>query len=170
MLDWDDYVGRLVIGRIFNGRVRQAERVAVVHRDGSVEFAKVTVLYAYEGLKRVEIAEASAGDLVAIAGIESIEIGETVADAETPGALPLIRIDEPTVSMLFSSNVSPFAGKEGKYVTSTQLRDRLWREPRVNVGIRVEETDSPDTFRVPGRGELQPAILTETIRREGLAR
>ena len=167
MLDWDDYVGRLLIGRIVNGRVRQAERVAVVHRDSALEFAKVTVLYGYDGLKRVEIAEASAGDIVAIAGIETIEIGETVADAETPQALPLIRIDEPTVSMLFSSNVSPFAGKEGKYVTSTQLRDRLWRERRVNVGIRVEETDSPDTFRVSGRGELQLAILIEMMRREG---
>src|SRR6266850_1496636 len=157
MLDWDDYVGRLLIGRIVNGRVRQAERVAVVHRDGAVEFAKVTVLYGYDGLKRVEIAEASAGDIVAIAGIETIEIGETVADAETPVALPLIRIDEPTVSMLFSANVSPLAGKEGRFVTSPQLRDRLMREKRVNVGIRVEETDSPDTFRVSGRGELQLA-------------
>jgi GTP-binding protein len=167
MLDWDDYVGRLIIGRIVNGRVRQADRLAVVHRDGSVEPAKVTVLYGYEGLKRIEIAEASAGDLVAIAGIESIEIGETVADLENPVALPLIRIDEPTVSMLFSSSVSPFAGKEGKYVTSTQLRERLWRERRVNVGIRVEDTDSPDTFRVSGRGELQLAILIEIMRREG---
>ncbi|HZO41146.1 MAG TPA: translational GTPase TypA [Methylomirabilota bacterium] len=167
MLDWDDYVGRLVIGRIVNGKVRQAEKVSVVHRDGSVELAKVTVLYAYEGLKRVEAAEASAGDLVAIAGIDSIEIGETVADAEAPKALPLIRIDEPTVSMLFSANVSPMAGKEGRFVTSPQLRDRLMRERRVNVGIRVEETDSPDTFRVSGRGELQLAILIEMMRREG---
>src|SRR6266700_1740190 len=167
MLDWDDYVGRLVIGRIFNGRVHQAERVAVVHRDGAVELAKVTVLYGYEGLKRVEIAEGRAGDLVAIAGIDAIEIGETVADAESPQALPLIRIDEPTVSMLFSANVSPMAGKEGRFVTSPQLRDRLMRERRVNVGIRVEETDSPDTFRVSGRGELQLAILIEMMRREG---
>src|SRR5215468_7898495 len=167
MLDWDDYVGRLVIGRIFNGRVRQAERVAVVHRDGSVELAKVTVLYGYEGLKRIEIAEASAGDLVAIAGIETIEIGETIADAETPVALPLIRIDEPTVSMLFSANISPLAGKEGRFVTSPQLRDRLMKERHVNVGIRVEETASPDTFRVSGRGELQLAILIEMMRREG---
>jgi GTP-binding protein len=167
MLDWDDYVGRLIIGRIVNGRVRQAERVAVIHRDGSVEPAKVTVLYGYEGLKRTEIPEASAGDLVAIAGIESIEIGETVADLETPVALPLIRVDEPTVSMLFSSSTSPFAGREGKYVTSTQLRERLWKERRVNVGIRVEETESPDTFRVSGRGELQLAILIELMRREG---
>jgi GTP-binding protein len=167
MLDWDDYVGRLVIGRIVNGRVRQAERVAVVHRDGSVEYAKVTVLYGYEGLKRVEIQEASAGDLVAIAGIDAVEIGETVADADTPVALPLIRIDEPTVSMLFSANVSPFAGKEGRFVTSPQLRERLMKERRINPGITVEETDSPDTFRVSGRGELQLAILIEMMRREG---
>jgi GTP-binding protein len=167
MLDWDDYVGRLVIGRIFNGRVRQADRVAIVHRDGAIEYAKVTVLYGYEGLKRVEIAEATAGDLVAIAGVESIEIGETIADAENPVALPLIRIDEPTVSMLFSANVSPFGGREGRFVTSPQLRERLMKEKRINVGIRVEETDSPDTFRVSGRGELQLAILIEMMRREG---
>jgi len=167
MLDWDDYVGRLIIGRIFNGTVRQADRVAVVHRDGSTEVAKVTVLYGYEGLKRVEIPEASAGDLVAIAGIESIDIGETVADAENPQALPLIRIDEPTVAMLFSANVSPLAGREGRFVTSPQLRDRLMKERKINVGIRVDETDSPDTFRVSGRGELQLAILIEMMRREG---
>jgi GTP-binding protein len=125
------------------------------------------VLYGYEGLKRVEIAEATAGDLVAIAGIEAVEIGETIADAETPVALPLIRIDEPTVSMLFSANVSPFAGREGRFVTSPQLRERLMKEKRINVGIRVEETDSPDTFRVSGRGELQLAILIEMMRREG---
>jgi len=167
MLDWDDYVGRLVIGRIVNGRVRQAERIAVVHRDGTIEAGKVTVLYGYEGLKRTEIQEASAGDIVAIAGIEAIDIGETVADLEAPVALPLIRIDEPTVSMLFSSNVSPFAGKEGRFVTSPQLRERLMKERKLNPGIRVEETESPDTFRVSGRGELQLAILIEMMRREG---
>src|SRR5881296_947807 len=167
MLDWDDYVGRLVIGRIVNGRVRQADRVAVAHRDGSVEHAKVTVLYGYEGLKRIEVEEASAGDLVAIAGIDAVEIGETVAEADAPRALPLIRVDEPTVSMLFSANVSPFAGREGRFVTSPQLRERLLKEKRVNVGVRVEETDSPDTFRVSGRGELQLAILIEMMRREG---
>jgi GTP-binding protein len=167
MLDWDDYVGRLIIGRIVNGRVRQAERVSVVHRDGAVEVAKVTVLYGYEGLKRVEIEEAGAGDLVAIAGIETIEIGETVGNLENPVALPLIRIDEPTVAMLFSSNVSPFAGREGRFVTSPQLRERLLKERKINPGIRVEETDSPDTFRVSGRGELQLAILIEIMRREG---
>jgi GTP-binding protein len=167
MRDWDDYVGRLVIGRIVNGSVRQADRVSVVHRDGSVEQAKVTVLYGYEGLKRIEVDQASAGEIVAIAGIESIDIGETVAALENPVALPLIRIDEPTVSMLFSSNVSPFAGKEGRYVTSPQLRERLMKERKLNPGIRVEETDSPDTFRVSGRGELQLAILIEIMRREG---
>ena len=167
MLDWDDYVGRLVIGRIVNGRVRQADRVSVIHRDGVVEQAKVTVLYGYEGLKRIEIPEANAGEIVAIAGIETIDIGETVGDLENPVALPLIRIDEPTVSMLFSSNVSPFAGKEGRFVTSPQLRERLLKERKLNPGIRVEETDSPDTFRVSGRGELQLAILIEIMRREG---
>jgi GTP-binding protein len=166
-LDWDDYVGRLIIGRIVNGRVRQYDRVAVVHADGSVEYAKVTVLYGYEGLKRIEIPEATAGELVAVAGIESMEIGETIADAEQPVALPVMRIDEPTVAMLFYSTISPFAGREGKFVTSTQLRERLWKERRSNVGIRVEDTDSPDTFRVSGRGELQLAILIEMMRREG---
>ncbi len=166
-LDWDDYVGRLLIGRIVNGTLRQSDRVAVVRRDGAIEFAKVTVLYGYEGLKRVEVAEAGPGEIVAVAGIETIEIGETVADAENPVGLPVIRIDEPTVAMSFSANASPFAGREGKYVTSRHLRERLFKEARVNVGIRVEETDSPDTFTVAGRGELQLAILIEMIRREG---
>jgi len=167
MMDWDDYVGRLVIGRIVNGTVKQADRISVMHRDGTIEHAKVTVLYGYEGLKRVEIPEASAGQIVAIAGIDTIDIGETVAPIENPVALPLIRIDEPTVAMLFSANVSPFAGKEGRFVTSPQLRERLMKEKKLNPGIRVEETDSPDTFRVSGRGELQLAILIEIMRREG---
>jgi GTP-binding protein len=166
-LDWDDYVGRLIIGRIVNGRVRQYDRVAIVRRSGIVDFAKVTVLYGYEGLKRVELAEAWAGDVVAVAGIEEMEIGETIADPENPVALEVMHIDEPTVSMLFSSNISPFAGREGRFVTSTQLRERLWKERRGNVAIRVEETDSPDTFKVSGRGELQLAILIEMMRREG---
>ncbi len=166
-LDWDDYVGRLLIGRIVNGTIRQGDRVAVVKRDGAVEFAKVTVLYGYEGIKRVEVTEAGPGEIVAVAGIETIEIGETVADAENPVALPPIRVDEPTVAMRFSANASPFAGREGKYVTSRHLRERLLKEARINVGIRIEETDSPDTFQVAGRGELQLAILIEMIRREG---
>ena len=167
LLDWDDYVGRLLIGRIVNGTVRQADRVAVMRRDGAVETAKVTALYGYEGLKRVEVADAGPGEIVAVAGIETIEIGETIADAENPVALPPIRVDEPTVAMRFSANASPFAGREGKYVTSRHLRERLQKEVRVNVGIRVEETDSPDVFTVAGRGELQLAILIEMMRREG---
>jgi GTP-binding protein len=166
-LDWDDYVGRLLIGRIVNGTVRHADRVAIVRRDGTVEYAKVTVLYGYEGLKRVEIPEAGPGEIVALAGIETMEIGETVADADNPVALPLIRVDEPTVAMRFSTNASPFAGREGKFVTSRHLRERLFKEGRINVGIRIEETDSPDTFTVSGRGELQLAILIEMMRREG---
>jgi GTP-binding protein len=159
MLDWDDYVGRLVIGRIFNGTLKRADRVVVVRRDGTLEPAKITVLYGYD--------EAWAGDLVAIAGIEEITIGETVTDPERPLALPLIRVDEPTVAMQFLSTTTPFAGREGKFVTSTQLRERLWKERLINVGITVEPTDSPDTFQVAGRGELQLAILIEMMRREG---
>jgi GTP-binding protein len=166
-LDWDDYVGRLVIGRVTNGTLRATDRVAVVRRSGAVEPAKLTVVYVYEGLRRVEVPEAGPGELVAVAGIEAMDIGETLADPERPVALPPIRIDEPTVAMLFSSNVSPFAGRDGKYVTSRHLRDRLFKEARTNVAIRIEETETPDTFRVSGRGELQLAILIEMIRREG---
>jgi GTP-binding protein len=166
-LDWDDYVGRLVIGRVTNGTIRATDRVAVVRRSGAVETAKLTVVYVYEGLRRVEVPEAGPGELVAVAGIEAMDIGETLADPERPVALPPIRIDEPTVAMLFSSNVSPFAGREGKYVTSRHLRERLVKEARTNVAIRIEPTDAPDTFRVSGRGELQLAILIEMMRREG---
>ena len=166
-LDWDDYVGRLIIGRMVNGTLRPQDRVVVVRRSGAVEPAKVTVVYAYEGLKRVEVREAGPGELVALAGVEAMEIGETLADPERPVALPPIRIDEPTVAMRFSANVSPFAGREGTFVTSRHLRERLAQEARGNVGIRVEETDAPDVFRVAGRGELQLAILIEMMRREG---
>ena len=166
-LDWDDYVGRLIIGRVTNGTIRATDRVAVVRRSGAVESAKVTVVYVYEGLRRVEVPEAGPGEVVAVAGVEAMDIGETLAEPERPVALPPIHIDEPTVAMLFSSNVSPFAGREGKYVTSRHLRDRLFKEARTNVAIRIEETDSPDTFRVSGRGELQLAILIEMMRREG---
>jgi GTP-binding protein len=166
-LDWDDYVGRLVIGRVSNGTIRSGDRVAVVRRSGAIEPAKITVLYVYEGLRRIEVAEAGPGDVVAVAGIEAMDIGETLADPERPIALPPIRIDEPTVAMTFSATVSPFAGRDGKYVTSRHLRDRLLKEARTNVAIRLEETGSPDTFRVSGRGELQLAILIEMMRREG---
>ncbi len=166
-LDWDDYVGRLIIGRVTNGTIRATDRVAVVRRSGAIEPAKVTVVYVYEGLRRVEVPEAGPGELVAVAGVEAMDIGETLADPERPVALPPIHIDEPTVAMLFSSNVSPFAGREGKYVTSRHLRDRLFKEARTNVAMRIEETETPDTFRVSGRGELQLAILIEMVRREG---
>ena len=166
-LDWDDYVGRLVIGRVTNGTIRATDRVAVVRRSGAVEPAKLTVVYVYEGLRRIEVPEAGPGELVAVAGIETMDIGETIADPERPLALPPIRIDEPTVAMLFSANVSPFAGREGKFVTSRHLRERLFKEARTNVAMRIEETDAPDTFRVSGRGELQLAILIEMMRREG---
>jgi GTP-binding protein len=166
-LDWDDYVGRLVIGRVSNGTIRSGDRVAVVRRSGAIEPAKITVLYIYEGLRRIEVAEAGPGEVVAVAGIEAMDIGETLADPERPVPLPPIRIDEPTVAMTFSATVSPFAGRDGKYVTSRHLRDRLVREARTNVAIRVEETGSPDIFRVSGRGELQLAILIEMMRREG---
>jgi GTP-binding protein len=166
-LDWDDYVGRLIIGRVTNGTIRANDRVAVVRRSGAIESAKVTMVYVYEGLRRVEVPEAGPGELVAVAGIEAMDIGETIAEPERPVALSPIHIDEPTVAMLFSSNVSPFAGREGKFVTSRHLRDRLFKEARTNVAIRIEETDSPDTFRVSGRGELQLAILIEMMRREG---
>jgi GTP-binding protein len=166
-LDWDDYVGRLIIGRVTNGTIRATDRVAVVRRSGAIEPAKVTVVYVYDGLRRVEVPEAGPGELVAVAGVEAMDIGETLADPEHPVALPPIHIDEPTVAMLFSSNVSPFAGREGKYVTSRHLRDRLFKEARTNVAMRIEETETPDTFRVSGRGELQLAILIEMVRREG---
>jgi GTP-binding protein len=166
-LDWDDYVGRLIIGRVTNGTIRATDRVAVVRRSGAIEPAKVTVVYVYEGLRRVEVPEAGPGELVAVAGVEAMDIGETLADPERPVALPPIHIDEPTVAMLFSSNVSPFAGREGKYVTSRHLRDRLFKEARTNVAMRIEGTETPDTFRVSGRGELQLAILIEMVRREG---
>ncbi|HEV2802953.1 MAG TPA: translational GTPase TypA [Pyrinomonadaceae bacterium] len=166
-LDYNEYVGRLAIGRIFSGEIAQGETVAVVKRDGSVQKMRVSQLYAFEGLKREAVARASVGDIVALAGMEGIEIGETVSSADNPQRLPVIAVDEPTISMIFSVNNSPFAGREGKYVTSRQLRERLDRELLSNVAIRVEDTDSPDQFKVSGRGELQLAILIEMMRREG---
>lgn len=166
-LDASDYLGRLAIGRIVNGRLGVNETVAVVKRDGSVQQGRVTRLYAFEGLKRVEIGTAAAGDIVCVAGLEDITIGETIADPTRPIALPPITIDEPTVSMVFGVNTSPLAGRDGQFVTSRQLRERLQRELVGNVALRLEETDSPDQVKVLGRGELQLAILIETMRREG---
>ncbi|HEX8559452.1 MAG TPA: translational GTPase TypA [Pyrinomonadaceae bacterium] len=166
-LDYNEYIGRLAIGRIFSGEIAQGETVAVVKRDKSVEKVRVKELYAFEGLKRESIARASFGEIVALAGVEGVEIGETVTSADNPKPLPIIAVDEPTISMIFSVNNSPFAGTEGKYVTSRQIKERLDRELLSNVAIRVSETDSPEQFKVSGRGELQLSILIEMMRREG---
>ncbi len=166
-LDSSDYLGRIAIGRIFNGRVRIGDLVAVCKLDAQVQETRVTKLYAFDGLKRVDIQEAAAGDIVCLAGIEDITIGETIADAEHRIAIPPIAIDEPTVSMVFSVNTSPMAGHEGQYVTSRQLRDRLDRELIGNVSIRLEPTDSPEHVKIVGRGGLQLSILIEMMRREG---
>jgi GTP-binding protein len=166
-LDSSDYLGRIAIGRIFNGTVRLNDPVAVLKLNGSIQETKVTKLFAFDGLKRVEIDQAMAGDIVCLAGIEDITIGETIADLEHRIAIPPIAIDEPTVSMVFGVNTSPSSGKEGQYVTSRNLRDRLARELLGNVSVRVEDTESPEQMKVIGRGELQLSILIEMMRREG---
>ncbi len=166
-LDYSEYVGRLAIGRIFNGTIAVGDQVSVCGIDGELRKTKVTQLYAFEGLKQAPIERAEAGEIVALAGIEGINIGDTITSATEPRPLPRIRIDEPTISMIFSVNNSPFAGKEGKYVTSRQIRERLDRELLGNVAIKVEDTAAPDSFKVSGRGELQLAILIEQMRREG---
>ena len=165
-LDYDDYVGRIVIGRIVRGSVKNGQQVSLINDNGERK-AKIGRLYEYQGLKRVEIEEASCGEIVALIGLSDVSIGDTIADPEQPEALPGIKIDEPTLSMVFSVSNSPFAGKEGTYVTSRHLRDRLFREIETNVSMRVEETDSTDAFTVAGRGELHISILIETMRREG---
>jgi GTP-binding protein len=166
-LDSSDYLGRIAIGRIFNGRVRIGDPVAVCKLDARVQETRVTKLFAFDGLKRIEVQEAAAGDIVCLAGIEEITIGETIADVEQRIAIPPIAIDEPTVSMIFGVNTSPMAGREGHYVTSRQLRERLDRELLGNVSIRLEPTDAPEHAKVVGRGELQLSILIEMMRREG---
>ena len=166
-LDSSDYLGRIAIGRIFNGTVRLNDPVAVVKLDGVVQETRVTKLFAFDGLKRVEIEQAAAGDIVCMAGIEDITIGETIASPEHRIAIPPVAVDEPTVSMIFGVNTSPSAGRDGQYVTSRNIRDRLARELLGNVSIRVEDTDSPEQMKVIGRGELQLSILIEMMRREG---
>jgi GTP-binding protein len=166
-IDYDNYLGRLAIGRVRNGSIRSGQQVAVCRRDGSVVNAKVTKLMIVEGLSRKEVDSAPAGEIVVVSGLEDVTIGETIADPENPVALPHKAVDEPTVSMTFRVNDSPFAGREGKYVTSRNIYDRLVKELRTNVALKVEETDSPDSFKVSGRGELHLAILVETMRREG---
>lgn len=166
-LDYNEYVGRIVIGRIANGKIKSQEQVCVVHADGSQERGKISKLFGFKDLSRVEIEEASAGDIIGIAGFSDIQIGESICDLNNPEPLPLIHIDEPTLQMNFSVNDSPFAGTEGKFVTSRQLRKRLYNELEKNVSLRVEDTESTDVFRVSGRGELHLGILIETMRREG---
>src|SRR5579862_650486 len=166
-LDYSDYLGRLAIGRVFNGTLHHGDEVAIAKLDGSLQKTKITKLYSFEGLKRVDEKVGWPGDILAIAGVEGITIGETVTSAETPQPLPHIPIDEPTIAMTFSINTSPFSGREGHLVTSRNLRDRLDKELLTNVSIRVEEAGGPDAFKVMGRGELQLAILIEMMRREG---
>ncbi len=166
-LDYSDYLGRIAIGRITRGTVRAGQIVALCRHDGSIARGKVGRLYQFEGLKRVECATAAMGDIIAIAGLEDVNIGETIADPEQPEALPILTIDEPTLTMTFLVNDSPFAGEEGTYVTSRHLRDRLYKEVETNISLRVEDTGSTDAFQVSGRGELHLGILIETMRREG---
>jgi GTP-binding protein len=166
-LDYNDYVGRLAIGRIFSGEIRVGDQIAVVKPDRSVHKTKVSQLYVFEGLKREAVDRAGFGEIVALAGIENINIGDTITSVDNPQPLPAIAVDEPTIAMIFGVNNSPFAGREGKFVTSRQLKERLDKEILGNVAIRVEETESPDQFKVSGRGELQLAILIEMMRREG---
>lgn len=166
-LDYDDYVGRIGIGRVERGTVQHGQQVALCKTDGTVENVKVSRLYQFEGLRRVEVPEASLGDLVAISGITDLNIGETACDPECIEPLPFVKIDEPTISMNFMVNNSPFAGKEGKFVTSRNIRDRLFKEVETNVSMRVEETETTDCFKVSGRGELHLSILIETMRRQG---
>ena len=166
-LDYSDYLGRLAIARVFNGTLRTGEEVGIAKLDGTLEKVKITKLFSFSGLKRVDIEGTELGDIVAIAGVTGITIGETITSPENPAPLPHIVIDEPTIAMQFTVNTSPFAGREGQFVTSRNLRERLDKELLTNVSIRVEETGSPDSFKVMGRGELQLSILIEMMRREG---
>lgn len=166
-LDYNEYVGRIAIGRVVNGVIKSQEQVSLIKTDGTAQRGKIMKLYGFEDLGRVEIEEAKAGDIVGIAGFSEIQIGETISSLNEPEALPLIKIDEPTLQMNFSVNNSPFAGQEGKFVTSRQIRKRLYDELEKNVSLRVQDTDSTDVFKVSGRGELHLSILIETMRREG---
>ena len=166
-LDYSEYVGRLAIGRIFSGEIALGDQVSVAKPDGSIQKVRVSQLYAFEGLKREPVQRAGFGEIVALAGVDNIEIGDTITSVDNPQPLPVIAVDEPTISMIFGVNNSPFAGKDGKYVTSRQVKERLDKEILGNVAIRVEETESPEQFKVSGRGELQLSILIEMMRREG---
>ena len=166
-LDYSDFLGRIIIGRVHNGVIRSGQRALLIKENGKLKQGRINKLMGFEGLKRIEINEAFAGNIVAVSGFDDVNIGETIACPDEPNALPLIKVDEPTLQMTFVVNDSPFAGKEGKFVTSRQLRERLFKELLTNVALRVDETDSPDRFAVCGRGELHLGILIETMRREG---
>ncbi len=166
-LDYDDYVGRIGVGKVERGRVKMGQNVVICKQDGTTQNVKVSRLYQFEGLRRVEVSDAKAGDIVAISGIEGLNIGETICDVNCVEPLPFVKIDEPTISMNFMVNDSPFAGQEGKFVTSRNIRARLFKEVETNVSMRVEETENTDTFKVSGRGELHLSILIETMRRQG---
>jgi len=164
-IDYNDYIGRIATGKVFNGTVKIGETVALVKRDGSVTSGRVSKLLGYEGLKQVDIPEALTGDIVTVAGFDEVSIGETLANADKPVAIPYVSIDEPTISMNFMLNTSPFAGREGKFVTARNIRERLDKELRTNVSLLVEDTGSPDTFKVSGRGELHLSILIRSEER-----
>ncbi|HLP28488.1 MAG TPA: translational GTPase TypA [Candidatus Didemnitutus sp.] len=166
-LAWSDYVGRIAVGRIIEGSVKVGDNVNLIKPDGSKESTRITKMYVYEGIARAEVNEASAGEIIALSGFENVYIGETIADASRTEPLSYVNIEEPTIAMYFMVNTSPLAGREGKFVTTPKIRERLYRELRNNVSLRVEDSDSPDVFKVSGRGELQLAILIETMRREG---
>jgi GTP-binding protein len=166
-LDYDDYVGRLAIGRIASGVAHEGDTIAVIRDEGKIVQAKIVRLYVYDGLKRTEVPDAGPGEIVCIAGADEIGIGDTISEPGFPVALPRISVEEPTMSMIFKVNDGPFAGKEGKYITSRNIRERLYREAYKNVSIRVEDTETPDSFKVVGRGELQLAVIVENMRRDG---
>ncbi len=166
-LDYDDYIGRIGIGRVERGTVKQGQQVVLCNNDGDRKNVRISKLYQFEGLKRTEVTTASMGDLICVSGISELNIGDTACDPEHVEALPFVKIDEPTISMNFIVNNSPFAGKEGKFVTSRNIRDRLFKEVETNVSMRVEETETTDSFKVSGRGELHLSILIETMRRQG---
>lgn len=167
LLDYNEYLGRIAVGRVNRGTIRQGQSVAVMKREGGIKQARVEKLFGFQGLKRVEVETAGAGDIIAIAGLKEINIGETIADPQHPEALELLKIDEPTMQMTFAVNNSPFAGREGKWITSRKLQERLFKELETDVSLRVEPTSSPDVFIVSGRGELHLGILIENMRREG---
>lgn len=166
-IEYDEYIGRMGVGRVIRGSVKSGQTVALCHKDGTSSNVKIAKIFMFEGLKRVEVDSAQIGDIIQVSGISELEIGETACDVNNIDPLPFVKIDEPTLSMNFMVNNSPFAGKDGKFVTSRNLRDRLFRELMTNVSLRVEETDSADTFKVSGRGELHLSILIETMRRQG---